>query len=388
MVGELTPKRKRILLAGGGHAHILALSNLEPKAAELLDITMVSPSAFTYYSGALPGAIAGHWDARDIRTNVRRLCAEKGVSFVDGTLTGIDADARQARLASGETLPYDLLSLDIGSTTRELEPLRDAPGVLPIRPIPRFLDGLNALLEEIEASATPATLAVVGSGLAGIEIALALRHRLNRHPNTRACKVCLIEAAETALPGGPSGLRRPLNRALNAASIELHTGTAIERYADGYLAFTDGKSIPAALVINCTGAASHDWLEGTSLKTHNGFVEVDTCLRSTSHPDIWAAGDVAYFAAHPLPPAGVFAVREGPVLAENLLRFAEGKPLRPYDPQTDYLKLVSLGAKRAIAEKNGLVIGLPGLWHLKKSIDFSFLNAHAFATSDSEDDAG
>ncbi|MEZ5998857.1 MAG: FAD-dependent oxidoreductase [Hyphomonas sp.] len=382
MVGELTG-RKKVLLAGGGHAHILALGHLDPHAADRLDISLISPSPFTHYSGALPGAVAGHWDAMDIRTDVLRLCEEKGIAFQEGALSGIDPDAQQAILSSGERLPYDLLSLDIGSTTRPLDAVH---GALAIRPIPAFLDGFTAALEHDELSVSAETYVIAGAGLGGIELALAIRYRLNRNPNTITSKVILLDAAGEILPNGKPPLRKTLRRALADAGIQLRTGVRIAGFADGQVGLEDGTSIPACLLINTTGAASHDWLEASPLETRNGFIEVDACLRSVSHPNVWAAGDVARFTPHPLPPAGVFAVREGPILAENLLHFAAGRDLRPYSPQTDYLKLVSLGGKRAVAEKWGIAISLPGLWHLKKLIDFSFLRAHAFAPRDGQND--
>jgi selenide,water dikinase len=142
-----------------------------------------------------------------------------------------------------------------------------------------------------------------------------------------------------------------------------------------------GRSVAVSLIVNCAGSAPHGWLMETGLATANGRVEVDACLRSTSHPHVWAAGDTSFFRETPLAPAGVFAVRAGPVIAENVRRYARGEALTEFRPQADYLKLVSLGEQRAVAEKYGISFEGNWVWNLKKSIDFSFLRAHDFTAS-------
>ncbi|HPE49690.1 MAG TPA: FAD-dependent oxidoreductase, partial [Hyphomonas sp.] len=225
-------------------------------------------------------------------------------------------------------------------------------------------------------------IVLIGAGLAGLEIALALSYRMSNTPGLHDRSVTIVEAAETILPIGPRALRGTLMRALGRARIVTLTGTEVASHRDNEIQLSTGQRLRPDLVINCTGAAAHAWIAESGLRTTNDFVDVDACLRSTSHPDIWASGDTSHFSRKPVPPAGVFAVRAGSILAQNLCRYADGAELVEYDPQTDYLKLVSLGAKRAVAEKFGVAIRLPGLWHLKRRIDFSFLHSHAFPPRD------
>jgi selenide,water dikinase len=102
-------------------------------------------------------------------------------------------------------------------------------------------------------------------------------------------------------------------------------------------------------------------------------VTVDAHLRSTSHPTVYAAGDCAHFAPDPTPKAGVYAVRAAPVLARNLAADLAGRQRRAFRPQKDFLKLISMGGKMAVAEKRGLSISGPALWRWKDRIDARFM---------------
>jgi selenide,water dikinase len=148
------------------------------------------------------------------------------------------------------------------------------------------------------------------------------------------------------------------------------------------VSLSTGETLEATLAVNCAGSAPHDWIGESALSTVQGRVEVDPCLRSTSHTNIWAAGDTSYFKASPLEPAGVFAVRAGPVIAENIQRWSQDRPLTHFNPQSDYLKLVSLGEQKAVAEKFGITLEGGWVWKLKKWIDFSFLRQHSLPARD------
>ena len=379
MVGALTGTVRHVLLAGGGHAHAVALRRLSEKpAGGSLQLTVVNPATHNMYSGALPGVIAGHWPADAIGVDIRALCEAAGATFRQDALAGIDPDGRKARLASGEAISFDLLSLDIGSLIRPLS-IPDPDGlIVPIRPIGDFLTRWETALSDMQSGRAPPVVMVIGAGLAGIEVCLAIRYRLSQDLPQPA-KVFLIDAQSSIAATSHPALRKKLHHALQRAGVTCLTETRLESCKSGTVTLSDGQSAEVALIVNCAGSAPHAWIAETGLNTVNGRVEVDECLRSTSHPDIWAAGDTSYFRAHPLEPAGVFAVRAGPVIAENITRFARGEPLSAFHPQSDYLKLVSLGRRRAIAEKFGITLEAGWVWKLKKSIDFSFLRAHDFS---------
>lgn len=382
MVGALNGPTRHVLLAGGGHAHAVALRLLSEKPANpSIQLTVVSPTTQNMYSGALPGVIAGHWPATAIGVNIPALCAAAGATFRNDAVYGINPDERTATLASGETLSFDHMSLDIGSLIRPLNIPDPDELIVPIRPIGHFLSRWNEALETMSNGTAPPAVMIVGAGLAGIEVCLAIHYRLIREfPNPP--RVFLVDARNEIAATSHPALRKKLYRALRRAGIECLTETRLEACTGGKAILNNGQSVSVALIVNCAGSAPHAWVTDTGLNTVNGRVEVDECLRSTSHPDIWAAGDTCFFRAHPLEPAGVFAVRAGPVIADNIRRFSIGEPLSAFHPQSDYLKLVSLGRRSAIAEKFGFTLEGGWVWSLKKSIDFSFLRAHDLSSRD------
>jgi len=381
-VGTLSGQPHHILLAGGGHAHAVALRLLSEKPPKSpIRLTVVAPDTQNLYSGALPGVIAGHWPVDAIGVPLQPLCNAAGARFVQDAVMELDADKRIARLASGKDIAFDTLSLDIGSGIRQLGIPDPDEIAVPIRPIKAFLSRWQDAIQQMEAGTAPPNVIIIGAGLAGVEVCLAICHRL-RTALKNPARVFLVDASDKIAATSPPALRRKLAAALSRAGVEVLTGTRLTACKNGAAELPSGVRIPVALVVNCAGSAPHPWVSETGLKTECGRVEVDACLRSTSHPHVWAAGDTSHFKPHPLESAGVFAVRAGPVIAENIRRLASGEPPTEFHPQSDYLKLVSLGDKRAIAEKYGLTVTGDWVWRLKKSIDFSFLSAHRLTTGD------
>lgn len=380
MVGPLTGVTQHVLLVGGGHAHAVALRALWRKPpASSIRIALVNPSTHNMYSGALPGVIAGHWQAGVIGVDLPSLCSKAGVTFIEDSVTCLDPDKKTALTATGRTISYGLLSLDIGSGIRPIDAESCNERVVPIRPIGSFLSKWHDTLKAIQNGKRPPSVMIIGAGLAGIEIALAVQFRLKAMFGPDA-QTILIERGDTIAKSTHTALRTRLILALQRADISVLTKTRLLSCESGTIRLSDGRLFEAALIVNCAGSAPHDWLSETGLATHDGRISVDACLRSASHPHILAAGDTAWFSPETVAPAGVFAVRAGPVIAENIRRYSRHEPFCEFHPQADYLKLVSLGEKRAIAEKYGIAFEGSWAWQIKKWIDFSFLQAHTPAT--------
>jgi selenide,water dikinase len=314
---------RRLLLIGGGHAHAWVLKQgVEGEA------TLVTPYPHHTYSGMLPGFVAGHYTLEEIRIDIAALAQRAGVRLVLGRVAALDAAKRVARLEDGSELPYDRASLDVGS-------IANAPAeALPAKPFEPFME------QWLEAKDRLRTLAVVGGGAAGVEMAMAAAHRAN-------ARVTLYSDRPMFRPG----LRQRIARQLAANGVEVRAAA----YA--------GEAFD--LVIWTAGAFALPWLRASGLAVDGrGFILVDDQLRSVSHPEVLAAGDCATLRDAPHPKSGVYAVRHAPVLAANLRGAG-----RRYRPQRRALMLLSCGARYAIADWGGFSWEGAWVWRWKDRID-------------------
>lgn len=363
----------RVLLIGGGHTHVVALRRLGDMKPAGLDIHLVSPEQTTSYSGLLPGHIAGHWPRNALEIALPHLCRASATSLHTACATRLDPCARIAGLDDGRALSFDYASLDIGAIAAVDAPDGLACVGVPVKPLGPFADQWSDFVSRVEAGAHPPCAAVIGAGTAGVELALSMKYRLDNLARPGRVEVALIERGNALVPGANTSIRRQLEKELKRAGVTTHTGEPVVDANATSVRLASGISVPASFVALATGARAQSWLGATGLALHDGFVSVGPTLQSVSHPHVFACGDTAHLTFSPRPKAGVFAVRQGGVLAEQIARLATNRPLARYRPQTDYLKLVSLGRRRAIAEKWGIALNLPGLWTLKRHIDFSFM---------------
>lgn len=367
-----------VVLAGAGHAHVIAMRHLA-KAPLAARVTVVTREILTPYSGMLPGVIAGHYAARDAMIDTRPLARALGATLIGAEIIGLDASARRLRLASGATLDYDVLSLDIGSRPNTAETPGAARHATPVKPI----DGLLARFTEIErrfvARGHSGRIAVVGGGAGGVELAFAVNHRLRQLARDGAgVRVSVVAGAHGLLAGFPAGFRRRAQHALTSRRIDVVAGRRVIAVEAGALMLEGGASLEVDEVLWTTQAAAASWLARSGLAVDDGgFVRIDASLRSISHPEIFAAGDIACFEPQPLPKSGVYAVRQGPVLAANLRAALGSHAHAAFRPQANVLYLLSTGDRHAIATRNGLSLCGKGFWYLKDWIDRRFVDAFA-----------
>jgi selenide,water dikinase len=360
------PIVKELLLIGGGHAHALVLRRWGMRPVPGVRLTMVSPEATAPYTGMLPGHIAGHYPREALDIDLVRLARFAGARFIAERVIGLDPDDRTARLASGRRVPYDIASLDIGITSK----MDALPGFaehgVPAKPLGPFAE---RWAEAVDGEGR-LRVAVIGGGVAGAEIAMACAHRLR--DAGREHEVSLIDRGRVLAPV-PASARARLVEALDRWGVtRIEEDAPVEVLADGVM-LESGRRVAADLVIGAAGAVPQGWLAETGLELHEGYVSVDAQLRSVSHPTVYAVGDCAHFAPDPRPKAGVYAVRAAPVLTHNLVADLTGRQRRAFRPQKDFLKLVSMGGKAAVAEKHGLSLVGPALWRWKDSIDARFM---------------
>ena len=369
------PVFKQLVLVGGGHAHALVIRMWAMKPVPGVRLILVSPNWQTPYSGMLPGLLAGHYTADDVHIDLRRLCSWAGVRFIEDKVVGIDRQTQSLTLQTRGQLEYDLLSLDIGST-----PENSLPGqgeyAETVKPIDRFYPRFLSLVERCRAVDKPLSIAVVGGGAGGVEVILALSHRLRSEGVEARLHLAVRDGG--LLADYPRAVNVAAERALAAAGITLHGHFDVAEVKETALIPREGEPLAVDEVFFCTHAKAAQWLSETGLDVDkSGFVRVNRHLQSLSDDNIFAAGDVAAMVDSPRPKAGVYAVRQGPVLFENLHRRLVEEPLKSFRPQNNFLSLLSLGGKRALASRSNVSVTAGWsqalLWHWKNHIDRRFM---------------
>lgn len=346
----------RILFLGAGHANLLAVTGSQsalPHAA----VTLIDAAPFATYSGMFPGYVAGLYSRNDMQVDLARFAARHRIEFVQGRIEGVDSSARQVELTDGRKIAYDLAALDLGSHTAMPEIAGFDRHAMPVKPLDRFADRL---------AKAKGPAALIGGGVAGAEMALALSAR-------RLGPISLIEAGPRVAASLRPRAQDLLRRALDRAGIRVLCSAQVVKIDAGAVILKDGRRIPSLSTIGIAGARAHDWLARDLPVDGHGFVRVTRDLQVEGNPSLFAAGDCAAMSHAPRPKAGVFAVRQAPVLAANLIAALQGQPLTRFDPQADHLKIISLGGRRALAEWRGLAVQGRWLWHLKDRIDRRFM---------------
>nr|WP_299154551.1 FAD-dependent oxidoreductase [uncultured Tateyamaria sp.] len=357
--------RKKVVLVGGGHTHALVLHVLKRDPLRNVDLTVINPGKTAPYSGMLPGFVAGHYQRDDLDIDLQELADRVGATLIDGRAVGMDVDEGHVILQDKTRLPYDLASVDVGITSH----MKALPGFaengIPAKPLAEFASRWDTY----RSAEGPKNAAIIGGGIAGAEIAMAMAFALRNDPNDVSIK--LLDRSQI-LSHNSKTAQRLVRQALLRNSVELLEGANVAEVTPSSVVFTDGTSIDANFVVGAAGATPHDWVRNTGLHLKNGFIEVDATLQ-TSAPGVFAVGDCAHMSFDPRPKAGVFAVRQAPVLTANLHLSLSGGALRTYQPQSDYLKLVSLGGKHAFGEKTGYGFSGHLMWRLKDKIDRDFM---------------
>jgi len=363
----VSPYVRDLVLVGGGHAHALALRALAMNPVAGLRITLVSPDPLTPYSGMLPGLLAGHYGLEETHIDLPRLCQWAGVRFFADAVEGLDPARREVYCRGRGAVAYDILSLDIGSQPE----LDSVPGArefaTPVKPVAGLWKRWQALRKR---DLRGQRLAVVGGGAGSLEVALAMAHRLRDQEPL----ITLYCGSSELLEGYGTGARRAAEQACERLGVALTCGRRVTEVRDGAMIFEDGSTADFDELIWSTGAAAAPWVAASGLETdERGFLRIEDTLQSTNYAEVFGAGDIATQHRHPRPKAGVYAVRQGPVLAANLAAFACGEALRTHRPQKRFLSLLSLGEQRAVAERHGLSVGGAWTWRWKDRIDRDFM---------------
>lgn len=372
---------QKLLLLGAGHAHVQVLARLAQHRPADLDVTVLTPYPFQTYSGMVPGLVAGRYNNQDCQIPLEPLFKAAGARWVQGRCTGLNAATQTVEVAAAggnksapAQLPYHRLSIDTGAIVDRHKLEAQMPGAaaraLIVRPIEAFAALWPQVLEL--AGQKPVSLAVIGAGAAGLELIFAAEQRLRGASKTGASFTLITGGGEPAA-NYPSGVRQRVLRQLKRRGITVlrEACTGVEK---GVVLLGSGASLACDVPLLAIGTHAPAWLQGSGLAlSDSGHLLVNAFQQSTSHPNVFGAGDVATRADAPHPKSGVYAVRAGPPLTHNLMAAHHGQPLKAWRPPQRTLNLLSCGAGHAIASYGPLHTEGAWVWRWKDRIDRAFM---------------
>ncbi len=355
---------RHLVLLGGGHANLHVLEALATTRLPHVRVTLVSPHRLQFYSGMLPGWISGQYFLEECTIALDRLAKAAGVEFLCTSAHAIEPDSRRVRLADGHELGYDLLAIDVGSDVRD-ELLQCVPDRLtPVRPLQHLVERYRAFSRNWMTEPT----VVIGGGMGGIEIACALRVASGYR-----AKITLLTGCHGIVPTRSEALKKRLRHALKACGVTLLNEDAL-RVNNVEVETSGGQRLAASFVILATGPRPSPLLKNSGLPLDAaGYLQVDASLRSTADHAVFAAGDCASLPYDGVARSGVYAVRQGPVLAHNLRATLMGGTLRPFRPQRRVLSLIATGPHHAVAAWGRWSWSAGWLWCWKRHIDRKFV---------------
>lgn len=356
---------RQLVLLGAGHSHIEVLRTMARDPIAGVQVTLVTPSPHQLHYGMVTGYLAGHYTMEDASIAIAPLARKAGVRWLQRSVKGLDANQRTVLLSDGSVLPYDWLSINTGCVQNRARVEASLPGArehgLFVRPMETFTALWPKVVEL--GQKRPLRVAIVGGGAAGIEIAMAVRHRL---PNSA---VTLITGPSGLGTHCPALLQNALQTALQRRSVTILRDTALS--LDGQAVHLGcGAALTCDIPILALGAQPPSWLMQCGLSLdERGFIAVSEKLQSLSHPEVFAVGDVSTVTANPVPRSGVQAVATAKTLGGNLRASLQAHPLSPWRSGRSHWYVLTCGERYAIGAWRKLRIEGRWVWWLKRWFD-------------------
>ncbi len=362
--------RKHLVLVGGGHAHMMTLENISRFVEKGVRVTVIGPSEFHYYSGMGPGMLGGTYTPDDIRFATKKVVTKQGGVFVNDRVTGVDPGKREVYTGSGNTFPYDVVSFNAGSYVPMDKSTEKSGNIYSVKPIEKLMEAaekLKALFmrEKVHVS-------VVGGGPSSAEVAGNVWQLASRTggymPEIR------IFAGRRFMSRVSGGVRKRILSVLSKREISIVENGYVKEVTPSGVLLESGDTYHADFVFMALGVKPSAIFERSGLPVgpDKGLL-VNRYLQSVTYPEIFGGGDCIYFGDTPLDKVGVYAVRENPVLLNNLMAALEERELEAFDPGGDYLLIFNLGGGIGVLKKKRLELDGRLAFRIKDYIDRKFM---------------
>ncbi|KPJ76847.1 MAG: pyridine nucleotide-disulfide oxidoreductase [Deltaproteobacteria bacterium SG8_13] len=362
--------KNRLVIAGGGHAHMVTLANLHRFVEKGCSVTVVGPSEHHYYSGMGPGMLGKTYTPEQIRFATKFVVEKKGGTFVLGKVVRIDAREQVVHVDSGDRIPYDVLSCNLGSQVPKDFIEDGLEDIYLVKPIERLLAAQQRILEL--GRRQKLTIGIIGGGPSAVEIAGNL-WRLTREPGLQPAKISIL-TSDTLMPHHPAGVRAKARFSLKRRGIEVVEGCRVHKIRAGQVTETSGKTHDLDIIFVAIGVKPSPVFAASGLPVGpDGGLLVNRYLQSVAHENIFGGGDCIYFKESPLDKVGVYAVRQNPVIYHNLMATLDTGPLQPFEPGGAYLLIFNLGDGTGIFHKWWLLFGGRLAFTIKDYVDRRFM---------------
>jgi NADH dehydrogenase FAD-containing subunit len=361
---------KHLVLVGGGHAHMVTLANIHAFVGKGHRVTVIGPSEHHYYSGMGPGMLGGTYSPSDIRFATKHVVEKQGGVFVLGKAARIRPDERQIELESGETVSYDVVSFNAGSDVPRLNLSEGAENIYPVKPIERLMEARDRL--KALTSQKPITIGIVGGGPSSVEIAGNIRQLTSGHGVNQPRVI--IFAGTSLMAKFPQGVRARIEKSLKSRGVEIYTNGFVQTVKPDGIILESGERYELDFIFLALGVRPNAIFEKSGIPTGpDGGMLVNSYLQSTACPEMFGGGDCIYFRDQPLDKVGVYAVRQNPILYNNLMAALEGEPLQVFNPGGDYLLVFNMGGGKGVLRKKWLTFDGRLAFIIKDYIDRKFM---------------
>jgi selenide,water dikinase len=364
--------RSDIVLVGGGHAHVYVLKAFAMRPEPAVRITLIARDLETPYSGMLPGVVAGLYEREQAAIDLVRLATATGARLIPAEAVGIDRENKRVQLAGRAPIAYDVLSIDVGIVPDLANIKGAAEHAIAVKPIGSFLSKFDSLAARCKLSDGPRRIAVIGGGAGGVELLLSVRTRLLAEATASVAaefSFSLVTAGEI-LETHNRRVADTFRHVFAQRGVKLYEHRRVRTLTPSTVEFDNAPPLEIDAALVTTDAAGPHWLRDTGLALiSGGFIATRPSLQTLNDPNVFAAGDCAALIETPREKAGVFAVRAGPPLADNLRRHVRGAPLKAWHPQQQHLALISTGERYAVASRGPLKAEGVWVWRLKDWID-------------------
>ena len=371
-----------VVLLGIGHTHAHLVKQWAMHPIRDVNLICVTDYLTATYSGMLPGVLAGDYTPEQMQIDLVKLLSAAKVQWIQDELDSVNRASGVLGFKSGRQVRYDLLSVGVGSRPHLVEQKSsESIPVVSIKPMQSFLERIEAGLRQAQSrrnGRSQIRIDVVGGGLGSVEVVVCLRSFLQRFGwEATDYRLRLISGSEAPPVGCLPKTRARIVRVFKELDIDLLPAAKLVAIDGDQLILDNGQRETSDLVIYL--AAGHA-APVTALfdvpKDDRGCLLTNRRLECVQDPRIWAGGDCGSIQGLHVPKAGVYAVRQGPVMWANLERWAAGQPLQDYKPQHDFLKLINLGGRQAIGEWRGFSFQGHWVWKLKDYIDTNFMKMY------------